>query len=101
MVLITSISYFILSNPALLAGLLAAGLAQPLGNGAAAINAVGQVFFFGGLIGAGIAAKFERNMGGVVISLIIAMVGGLAWAYVSTVFQAGGQGTNLQLGQLQ
>jgi hypothetical protein len=51
---------FLLANP-----LLAASLAQALGQLAGILNAFGLVAVFGGLIGACISALSERHVGGV------------------------------------
>jgi hypothetical protein len=77
--------------------LVAAGLAQSLGQAAGIINAFGLVAVFGGLIGACISALSERHVGGVKTSLVIAAVGGLAWVIAQAMFAAGGTQPNLQL----
>ena len=75
--------------------LVAAGLAQSLGQAAGIINAFGLVAVFGGLIGACISALSERHVGGV--KTVIAAVGGLAWVIAQAMFAAGGTQPNLQL----
>jgi hypothetical protein len=106
-----SVTYFkrmeeLLTNPLTLfslkpqlgtAFLIAAGLAQSLGQAAGIINAFGLVAVFGGLIGACISALSERHVGGVKTSLVIAAVGGLAWVIAQAMFAAGGTQPNLQL----
>ncbi len=76
---------------------LAAGLAPALGGTAGILNAFGMLGAFGGLLGAGIAALFERGLAGVKASLIIAAVCGLAWLIAQAMFAAGGAPPNIQM----
>lgn len=90
------LSYLLLNN-----AVLAAALGQAMGQGAAIVNGFGQLLFFGGLIGASVAAMGERHIGGIKTSLVISLVGGLAWLIVQSFFTAGGQDTGIQLGHIQ
>jgi hypothetical protein len=95
--LANSLTLFSLKPQLGMAFLVAAGLAQSLGQAAGIINAFGLVAVFGGLIGACISALSERHVGGVKTSLVIAAVGGLAWVIAQAMFAAGGTQPNLQL----
>jgi hypothetical protein len=86
----TKLYFALLANP-----LLAASLAQALGQLAGILNAFGLVAVFGGLIGACISALSERHVGGVKTSLVISGVGGLAWVIAQAMFAAGGSTTNI------
>jgi hypothetical protein len=74
-----------------------ADLAGALGQGAGILNGVGLFAVFGGLISATVSALSEKHIGGVKTSLIIAVIGGLAWVIAQAVFAAGGNAPNIQM----
>ena len=77
---------------------LAAGVSGPLGQAAGIINGFGLVGAFGGLVYAGwssLSGRTEQIKYGLMGSALC----GLAWAIVSAMFTAGGQGANIQLQQ--
>lgn len=77
---------------------MAAGLGQALGAAAGILQNIGLVAVFGGIISAIISALSERHVGTILISLVIAAVGGLSWLIATAMFAAGGANINITPG---
>jgi hypothetical protein len=78
--------------------LAAGGIGQALGQAGGIINAFRIIGAFAGLVFAGWAALSGRTEQ-IKYGLMGSALCGLAWVIVTAMFQAGGQGTNIQLQQ--
>jgi hypothetical protein len=76
------------------------GLLQAFQTAASVIEGVGFVSSAAAIIGAVLSGMGERSLGGMKISLVLAIIAGCAWLITGVFFAAGGWNTNIAPGAL-
>jgi hypothetical protein len=75
--------------------LAAAGLSQALGQGLGIVLSIGFLAAVASLVAAALGGFGERSIAGIKVSLVLAIICGLAYVIVQAIFQAGGVGQNI------
>jgi hypothetical protein len=78
----------------------AGGLAQALGSGLGIVLGIGFLAAVASLVAAALGGFGERSISGIKISLVLAIICGLAYIIVNAIFTAGGITQNITPSQI-